>query len=183
MAPRCPHRLASALAAVLVAGAFALGACGDDGSKSSSDDEGITRPEYITKVDAICKKTTKQSQPSFRKLQALIDASGTYKSRLIKAAPTLRTVYDLQNSKLQRFKAIEPPAADRAQIARLTTAAQSTLTDFRKFLPYADRGDLAKLIDIATDVTGSRARVERLGTTYGFRKDCFSVPLDLSKFQ
>ena len=143
----------------------------------------ITRPEYIKQVDAICKKTTQQSKPSFDKLQALIDASGTYKSRLIKGAPTLRRVYDLQASKFKRFKAIDPPDADRAQIAQITKAAQATLDEFEEFLPAADAGDLTKFIDIATDATGSRARVDRLGTTYGFRKDCFSLPLDLSDLQ
>jgi len=175
-----PDRVA--LAAALAGVALALGACGGDDSSKKSDNA-IKRPEYITQVDAICKKTTQQSKPSFGKLQALVNASGTYKSRLIKAAPTLRKVYELQDSKLQRFKAIDPPTADRAQIAEITKAAASTLTEFEKFLPAADRGDLPELIDIATDASGSRALVERLGTTYGFRKDCFSVPLDLSKFQ
>ncbi|MEY2441728.1 MAG: hypothetical protein QOJ46_1154 [bacterium] len=173
-----PDRLA--LAAILAGFALALGACGGD---DKSSDNGIKRPEYIAKVDAICKQTTKQSAPSFRKLQALVNANGTYKSRLIKGAPILRTVYKLQAAKLQRFKAIEAPTADRAQVAKITKAAQKTLTEFRAFLPYADRGDLPKLIDIATDATGSRADVEQLGTTYGFRKDCFSVPLDLTSLQ
>jgi len=168
---------------MLVVGAFALGACGDDGSKSSSADDGVTRPEYITKVDAICKKVAQQSQPSFRKLQALIDASGTYKSRLIKAAPTLHTVYGLQATKLRRFKAIEPPEADRAQVAEITKTATATLNEFRDFLPAAESGDLEKFIDVATDANGNRARVDRLGTRYGFRKDCFSLPLDLSNVQ
>jgi hypothetical protein len=179
MARMRPGRLA--LTATVAGLALALGACGGDDKKSS--DNGIKRPEYVAKVDAVCKQTTKQSAPSFRKLQALVNASGTYKSRLIKGAPTLRTVYKLQVAKLQRFKAIQPPTADRAQVAKITKAADKTLTEFRNFLPYADRGDLPKLIDIATDASGSRGIVEQLGTTYGFRKDCFSVPLDLSNFQ
>jgi hypothetical protein len=179
MAASRPSRIAAA--AVLAGLAMALGACGGDDKKSG--DNGPTRPEYIATVDAICKQVTKQSQPSFRKLQALVDASGTYKSRLIKAAPTLRKVYALQAAKLRRFKAIESPKVDRAQVAQITKYADKTLTEFRKFLPFADRGDLIKLIDIATDTSGSRGEVEQLGTEYGFRKDCFTVPLDLSDFQ
>jgi hypothetical protein len=178
---RRPSRIACV--ALLAVVAAALGACGGDDSKSSSDDNGITRAEYIKQVDAICKKVAQQSKPSFDKLQALIDASGTYKSRLIKGAPTLRTVYDLQATKLRKFKALQPPTADRAQVAEITTTATQTLKEFRQFLPAADAGDLEKFIDIATDATGSRARVDRLGTTYGFRKDCFSLPLDLSNVQ
>src|ERR1044072_9086616 len=180
MARRRPDRLTSALAAAVAAGALALGACGDDGSKNDSDDNGITRAEYIKQVDAICKRGAPQCQPSFRKVQALIDATGTYKSRLIKAAPTLRTVYGLQEKKLNGFKQLEPPTADRAQVAEITTTATQTLKEFRNFLPAAGAGDLETFIAVATDATGSRARVDRLGTRYGFRKDCFSLPLDLT---
>src|SRR5881296_810604 len=89
MAALRPCRIGRIACATVLAGlAMALGACGGGDKKSS--DNGPTRPEYIAKVDAICKQVTAQSQPSFRKLQALVDASGTYKSRLIKAAPTLR---------------------------------------------------------------------------------------------
>ena len=168
---------------LLACAALALGACGDDDSKSSSKSNDVTRPEYIAQVDAICKQVARQSSPSFRKLQALIDASGTYKSRLIKAAPTLRTVYKLQASKLRRFKAIEPPTADRAQVAEITKTAEQTIEEFSDFLPAAQRGDLETFIDVATDATGSRAHVDRLGTTYGFRKDCFSLPLELGNIQ
>ena len=171
------------LVALLAGGALALGACGDDDGDKSSDDNQITRPQYIAKVDAICKQVTRRSKPSFATLQALIDASGTYKSRLIKAAPTLRTLYKLQASKLKRFEAIEPPTADRAQVAEIRKTAEQTIREFRAFLPAAEAGDLEKFIDIATDASGSRARVDRLGTTYGFRKDCFSLPLELDSIQ
>jgi hypothetical protein len=177
------NRLTSLTVALLAAGALALGACGDDDSKSSSKSNDITRPQYIAKVDAICKEVARKSKPSFAKLQALIDASGTYKSRLIKAAPTLRTVYKLQASKLERFKAIEPPTADTRQVAEIRKTAEQTIDEFREFLPAAERGDLETFIDVATDATGSRAHVDRLGTTYGFRKDCFSLPLELSQIQ
>ena len=174
-----PARLGSALTALLAGLAVVLGACGgDDGEKSAGND--ITRPEYVAKVGGYCKTATTQSKPIFARLQKLVDASGTYKSRLIKAAPDLRKLYKIQNTKLTRFKALEPPTADRAQIAELTKVAQKVIDEFREFLPAADNGDLEKFIDIATDASGSRADAERLGTNYGLREDCFSLPVDLS---
>lgn len=174
-----PDRLTSALVAALAGVALALGACGgDDGGKSAENS--VTRPQYVAKVDAICKRTTQRSKPIFTKLQALVDASGTYKSRLIKAAPLLRKLYKLQSAKLERFKAAKPPTADRAKIAELTKAAQQTIDEFRDFLPAAKAGDLNKFIDIATDASGARADAELLGTSYGLREDCFSLPVDLS---
>lgn len=166
--------------ALLAAFALALGACGGDDGGSPSEQAQITKPEYVKQVDAICADTVKRSQPTFDKLQDLVNASGTYKSRLIKAAPLLRRAYRLQASKLRRFKAIEPPAADRAQIAELTTVAEKTIDEFRSFLPAAERGDLEEFIDIATDASGARGDAERLGTNYGFDESCFSLPVDLS---
>jgi hypothetical protein len=168
------------LAAVLGGLALALGACGGDDGGGGSKDKGPTRAQYRAEIGAICQKATRQSKPTFEKLQALVDASGTYKSRLIKAAPSLRKLYKIQNAKLEQFKAVDPPTADRAQIAELTKVAAQTIREFRDFLPAAEAGDLEKFIDIATDASGARADAERLGTNYGLREDCFSLPIDLS---
>jgi len=167
----------SMLTAVLLATAAALGACGGDSEKAA--DKGPTRPEYIAEVDALCQKITRQSAPTNRKLQALVNASGTYTSRLKRSPPLLRTTLKLQTSKLEQFKAIEPPATDKAQIQELSTAAEATLQQLRDAIGIAERGDLKEFIDIAFDEDGARAKAERLGTTYGFRKDCFTVPVDL----
>jgi hypothetical protein len=174
-----PDRLRLTLSAVFAGLALALGACGGDDDGASAD-KGITKPEYVAKVDGYCKRATRQSKPIFDRLQKLVDASGTYKSRLIKAAPDLRRLYKIQNAKLQRFKALEPPAADRAEVTELTTVAQKTIDEFEEFLPAAEAGDLEKFIDIATDASGARGDAERLGTDYGLRADCFTLPVDLS---
>jgi hypothetical protein len=179
MAATAPARLRLALGVALAGLTLALGACGGDDGKKSAD-AGPTRPEYVAKVDGYCKQATRQSKPIFARLQKLVDASGTYKSRLIKAAPDLSKLYKIQNAKLQRFKALKPPKADRAEIAELTTVAQKTIDEFEQFLPAARAGDLEKFIDIATDASGARGDAERLGTNYGLREDCFSLPVDLS---
>lgn len=184
MAATHPDRLRLVLATTLAGVALALGACGgDDGGGGGSGDDGITKPEYVAEVGKACKKATTQSKPIFARLQKLVDASGTYKSRLIKAAPDLRKLYKIQNTKLESFKGIDPPKADKAEIAELTKVAQQTIDEFRDFLPAAEAGDLEKFIDIATDASGARADAERLGTNYGLRADCFTLPVDLSNLQ
>ncbi len=165
------------LTAILLATATALGACGGDSEEAA--DKGPTRPEYIAEVNALCQKTTRESAPTNRKLQALVDASGSYTSRLKRSPPLLRTTLELQTQKLTQFKAIDPPKKDVAQIRELMTAADATLQQLRDAIGIAERGDLKAFIDIAFDENGSRAKAERLGTTYGFRKDCFTVPVDL----
>jgi hypothetical protein len=168
----------AALATLLLAVALLAGACGGD--DKAAQEKSVSRPQYIAEVDALCKKVQRQSGPINRKLQALADANGTYSSRLRKAAPLLHETYDRQSAKLERFRAIEPPTADRARIAAVTKAGRAALDDLEKGLPAADRGDLRNFIDTALDATGSRARAEQLGTDYGFDKICFALPVDLS---
>jgi len=166
------------LTAMLVAAATLAAGCGGD-SKSKKEDA-VTRPEFIKQVNAVCAKTVQQSKPTNRKLQALVNASGTFSSRLKKAAPHLRTTYELQKAKLDRIKAMTPPPKDRAQIAKVVKTSAAALAELRSGIPVAERGDLKNFIDIAFDANGTRADAERLGTTYGFREECFTVPIDLS---
>jgi hypothetical protein len=169
-------RLARALlAGTLVACALLVAGCGGDSKK----DKGVSRKQYVTEVDALCRKVTLQSGPTNRRLQALVDASGTFASRLREGAPLLRRTYAAQSAKLERFKRIEPPTADRARIKQLTVAAEAALKDLRDTLPAAERGDLPPIIDLVTDASGARGRAERLGADYGLREDCFSAPIKL----
>ena len=166
------------LPVILAAAVLPIAGCGDD--SDSAGDSGITRPEYIKQVNAVCAKTAQESKPTNRKLQALVDASGTYASRLKKAAPHLQTTYDLQKAKLDKIKAIDPPEKDKAQIAEVVKTSEATLGEFQDAIGIAERGDLKRFIDVAFDANGTRAKAERLGTTYGFDMQCFAVPVDLS---
>jgi len=174
MMSRCVRAV---LGGMLVVGAMLVVACG--GGSGEQEDEGPTRQEYIAEVDALCREVTMESRERNRELQALVDGSGSFASRLRKAAPLLSETYDVQKTKLDRFKRIEPPADDREQIRQVTTAAEAALKQLRDAVPIAERGDLKSFIDVIFDATGARARSERLGTTYGFREDCFTVPIDL----
>jgi hypothetical protein len=175
-----PARARTTLLAILVAAATLLVACG--GGSDSKKAAGPTRPAYIAEVDALCQKVARQSRPTNRKLQALVNASGTYASRLKKSTPLLQKTYALQKSKLDGFRGITPPAKDQAQIKQVIAASSAALEEFRGAIPIAERGDLKAFIDIAFDANGTRAKAERLGTDYGFRADCFAVPIDLSTF-
>ena len=175
MLTRCTRLLPLA---ILVGAAALLGGCGGSGK---AKDDGPTRPQYIAKVDALCQKITRQSAPTNRKLQALVNAGGSFTSRLKRSPPLLRTTLTLQKRKLSQFKAIEAPKKDVAQIKELETAADATLQQLRDAIGIAERGDLKAFIDIVFDANGARAKAERLGTTYGFRKDCFTVPVDLQQ--
>jgi hypothetical protein len=163
------------LAGTLAALALVATACGGD--DEAAKEQGLTRPQYIAQVDALCAKTTRESRSINREIQKLLEASGSLAGRLRKGAPLLRRTYEKQEAKFEAFMKIEPPAADRAQIAELTKAAEGALDDLRDALPAADAGDVPAIIDLATDASGARTRAERLGATYGLRADCFGLPV------
>ncbi len=173
-------RVRTVSAAMLLAVATLLGACGGGGSEAKKD-TGPTRPAYIAEVNALCAKVTRQSRPTNRRLQALVNATGSFSDRLKKSVPLLRKTYSLQAGKLYDFRRIKPPAKDRAQINAVIAASALALKEFRGGIPIAQRGDLKGFIDIAFDANSTRARAERLGTTYGFREDCFAIPIDLGQ--
>lgn len=174
-------RARTLLTATIVAAVTLLLGCGADDKKAAKDNT-PTRAEFITQVNAVCARTAQQSKPTNRKLQALVDGSGSFSSRLKQGAPLLRTTYDLQKAKVDRIAAMTPPAKDRAQIAEVIKTSNAALAELRGAIPVAERGDLKKFIDVAFDANGTRAKAERLGTTYGFNAQCFAVPIDLSSF-
>lgn len=168
LARRAPHLVV----AVAVACATLLAACG-----ASKQPAGISHAEYVKRIDAICTDIARRSAATNRGLQALIDANGSFESRLKKAAPLLRTTLRLQTSKVERFERVAVPKGGEAEVHLITTNAKGFLGDLRKAIPVAARGDLPDFIDFVTDASGNRSRVERYGVDYGIRDDCFTLPI------
>ncbi len=164
-------RLRLFAAGLLVASALLVGACG------SSADKGISRAEYVKRIDAICSDIARRSAATNRGLQALVDGSGTYTSRLEKSVPLLRDTLRLQTSKVERFERVTPPTKDVAKVKEITTVARAFLGELRDIIPNARRGDLPSFIDFATDASGNRGKLERLGVDYGIKDECFTLPI------
>ena len=77
--------------------------------------------EYVAQVDAICKKTSaavqaelRQAAGARRRERDVQEPADQGRADPAQASTTCRT------TKFQRFKAIEPPTADRAQVAEIT---------------------------------------------------------------
>jgi hypothetical protein len=165
-------RLRPLAAGLFVASALLVAACG-----GSSEDKGISHADYVKKIDAICDSISRESAATNRGLQALVDGSGTYTSRLEKSVPLLRKTLRFQTSKVERFERVTPPKKDVAKVKQITTAARAFLGELRDIIPNARKGDLPSFIDFATDASGNRGKVERLGVDYGIKDDCFTLPI------
>lgn len=163
--------------AVLVALTTVLLACGSDDDSSPAKADDVARVAYVAEVNALCQRVTDESESRNRRLQALLDAEGPYRDRLVKGAPLIRENYDAQRSKLDRFRRIAPPDADRSEVAGVIEAAELTVRRLGEALPPADRGDLKSFLDTMTEAAGALAYVDYLGTTYGFDRDCFTIPV------
>jgi hypothetical protein len=172
IASRALGRLRLPLVGALVAAALVLVACGGSG-----EDKGISRADYVKKINGICDSVARQSADTNRALQALVDGSGTYTSRLKKAVPLIRETLRYQTSKVERFERVEPPKKDVAKVKEITTTARAFLKELRDIIPKAREGDLPSFIDFATDASGNRGKVERLGVDYGIKDACFTLPI------
>jgi hypothetical protein len=168
------RQMRSTVAALLVAGALLLVACG-----GSSKGGGVSHAGFVAKADAVCQSIARESKPTNDAIQALINSSGSFTSRLKKSPPLLRKTLALQTSKVKRIERLQRPKGDEARIAQIVAAGKAELGDLRKAIPIAVRGDLADFIDFATDETGHRGKVEQLGVDYGIRDDCFTLPVTL----
>ena len=140
MARRRPDRLAAALAAAFAACALALGACGGDDGKSSSDDNGITR----ARVHQAGRRDLQEGRAAVQ--AELPQAAGAHRRQRdvqeppdqgrADAAHGLRPAGDEAPSASRR---IEPPTADRAQVAEITKTATQTLDGVPR-VPARGRG-------------------------------------------
>lgn len=171
-----PHVARATCCALLLVALAGLAACGGSGTPKAN---GVTHASYVKEVDALCMRVSVRSQPVNRKIQGLIDGDGSLVARLKAGAPLLAQTYRLQLAKLKRFKGFAQPPGDRGAIADITSAAEGALKDLHGAIAIAARGDLASFVDFATDATGNRSKVERLGDDYGLRDDCFTLPVKL----
>jgi hypothetical protein len=109
----------AALAAPALIVALALAACGGGGSSSSSTSSGPTHAQYVASANAICKTARRQTAPLIAKLKssgaALVTGGGAA------LAASVTHLRDIAATGLAKLRALEPPAADRAQIERVLT--------------------------------------------------------------
>jgi hypothetical protein len=152
------NRLVLALPLVLVLTA----ACGDDGGDKGSS--GVSRSEYLAKVEPICKEAN-------AKVEAL-PAPSTPGDLVT----TAEQVVAIAEKATTDFKAVEPPAADRADIqAKVVVPLEKQIVEAKSFAAKAkaaiaanDQAALGALVQ--TPPVSTQADLAWM-RTFGF-KDC-----------
>ena len=165
--------------AVLGAAALTVAGCGgDDGGAASSSSSGgapaaLTKAEYITKADAICRDTQKRLGPVEDDLDALPkDSQGRGKPKQI--APILARILDATNGGYERLKALPAPAEDRATLNRWLASTLESTAALEDLQTAVRAGDRAQAEGPGKRVESITTEQRRLARQYGF-KDCRSA--------
>lgn len=161
------------LLAALGSAALGAGGCGgDDGSgTSSAADDGatLTKAQYITAADRICRDVDAKTQKYADQVDALPEGSGPAKLRPILEAGLAET-----RRGVDRLKALTVPSADRATVDSYFASIDRSIVAYEALQNAVgdEDEDEARKIAAAADPLFDEQR--RLAKAYGF-KQCRSV--------
>lgn len=148
--PTLPARRV-ALGAALGA-ATLLGACGGDNG-------GLTKAEYVSKGDAICKQINQK-----------INAMPNPKS-LKDFASQADEVVKLSKDGLERFRDLDAPDELEAKVGRYLNLLQEQTKLAEQIADAAREGDTAKIQEIGRQLDANDKEADKLAAEIGF-KDC-----------
>jgi hypothetical protein len=127
-----------------------LAACGEDQGPFTAT--GVTKPQYLARGDVICSKGERELDRAAARIGRA--PSGAELERVVR-----RTVVPVIRGRIERLRALEPPAGDEAEVAEIYATAEAALRRIEAKPRLAERAD---------QVFG---RTSRLAREYGFR-DC-----------
>jgi hypothetical protein len=171
------------LAASLLIGLLALAGCGgsDSGSSKSTSaatkstsstpapPAGLTHAQYIARADAFCRTRNVHAKALNTRLKAVTKRETTAKGALAAVAPILDQGYRFQAGAVRGFKAIKPPAADRATIARLWRYGDQSVTTLARISAAAHEGNVSRFQSLIqqqrTQVLAQRKLARDFGLT------------------
>lgn len=116
------------LVTLLTLGLFVAG-CGSSSSTSSTATApALTKAEYVTQGNAICKAGEAEQQAAFTTYAKAhhLNANATPTKAQVTQLATTVLIPNIQ-SQINKVKALVPPSADKAQVSAMLAAAQQDL--------------------------------------------------------
>jgi hypothetical protein len=173
--PRTPRMLVQ-FAAVLAATA-ALTGCGAGSepaprlsAPAAPAAEGVSREAYITVADALCAHVHATSPDMTRRIRRTAERAGSADAALTAIAPLLAAARDQWSRHVQEFKAIAPPAADRAAIGMLWANYDASAAMLGRVADAARDRDLDRFNSLLATHQALTVRGFRLAQRYGFHE-------------
>ncbi len=141
-------RAAGAVAALALAGVAA--GCGGGGGGDR-----LTKEEYITQADAICKAANEK-----------IDALGE-PSSLEEVATLAADAIEIQEASLAELRALKPPEADETKLNEAYALVEQQVGLGQEILEAAEAGDLEKIQEILAEGEPIDDQADAIAAEYG----------------
>jgi alkylhydroperoxidase family enzyme len=126
--------------AVLGISLLVFAGCG--GGSDSPAAHPLSEAQFTAKAGALCRDLARKTPPFPGKR-----SQNGYVTTASLVVPYLEQVHKLTAESLQELKALTPPAAKQAAVARLVSAQAARVADLRAALKAANTGDAAGFTD------------------------------------
>ena len=122
---------------------------------AETDGERLTKAEWIEQADALCAQAEDE-----------LDALGTPETLADIAALVPRAI-EISEEQLGKLKALRPPAADEATLARALDLLEQQIDVLRRLGEAATAGDGAAVGEIATEGSTLNDEADSIAQSYG----------------
>ncbi|HEX3873881.1 MAG TPA: hypothetical protein VHW26_07030 [Solirubrobacteraceae bacterium] len=147
------------------------GASGATGATTPTAPPSPARARFITQADRVCLTTDNELEVAQAKVDTAVKAEqkkSTTGHRKALAAG-MRGETSLAKTELTRLRALRPPAADRAVVAKYLAAVASQVQLVDQFAKAVDDDDAAGVTTTSAKLTLGETTVDDLAGAYGFK--------------
>ena len=156
----------------LVVSAFAFAACGSSSGESAIGQgagPSLSMPEYIEQGDAICAEENEKIRPRQETIQRLLGGADT-QDELHVAAEEFRELAREVQAGLSRFRALDPPAAQRQSTEEMLTIKGAEAVLAESLADAVDSGNQAKFDSLTQQLALDQEKYRALMQELGFKR-------------
>lgn len=152
--------------AAIAAAALALGAagCGDDGDSGPAGGE-LTKAQFITEADKVCKEVEAATKTYSDQVDALPEGSDSERIANILEGGLAET-----RRGVGRLKALRPPSEGKRTIDAYFASIDKAIATYADLLQAVSAGDEAKASRLADQADPLFDEQRRLARQYGFKR-------------
>lgn len=152
------------LAAALAGAVLAVAACGG-GDSGSSGGETLTKAQYITRADRICKQLEEATRTYSEQVDALPAGADT-----TRIANILKSGLAKTRKGVERLKALKAPSEKRATLDAYFTSIDKAVVAYDGLVDAVSAKDEAKARRLARQIDPLFDDQRRLARQYGFQQ-------------
>jgi hypothetical protein len=152
-------------------GLGATGATGTTAPTATTAPPSPAKARFVVAADRVCLATDNKLEAQQAKVDAAVKAEQKKSTAGHRKAlgSAIRQETSLTRAELTRLRALKPPAADRAVVARYLAAVGSQIQLVGQFATAVDDNDAAGVTTVSAKLTLGETTVENLAGGYGFK--------------